>query len=259
MNRARGLARTLASRASCRSGDVVPGVARGDGRIETPVTNKTRIDELKATGRLPSPTGVALAVLHLTQEPNTTVEQLANLLKGDPALSGRILKFANSAFTGARRPAVAVSEAAVRIGFRKVSQVALGFSLLSSYRNGPCSAFDYEGFWSEAIATAASARALSAHIKSTSAEEAFSFGLLSQIGRLAFATVHPEHYEKVLKNVTLPYDESLCRLEREAFALDHNELTAAMLEDWGLPQVFVEAARCQDSPSKSGLAPESRD
>ncbi len=228
-------------------------------RIGTPVTDKTRIDELKATGRLPSPTGVALAVLHMTQDSKTTIDQLADVLKGDPALSGRILKFANSAFAGTRRPAVAVSEAAVRIGFRKVSQLALGFSLLSSYRSGPCRAFDYDGFWSECIATAASARALSHVIRATSSEEAFSFGLLSQIGRLAFATVHPHHYSKVLQNVTLPYDETLCHLEREAFALDHNQLTGAMLEDWGLPAAFADATRCQDNPERSELPPDSRE
>ncbi len=130
-----------------------------------------------------------IVALQLPEDPATTIDQLADVLKGDPALSGRILKFANSAFAGTRRPAVAVSEAAVRIGFRKVSQLALGFSLLSSYRSGPCRAFDYDGFWSECIATAASARALSHVIKATSGEEAFSFGLLCQIGHFGVGEV----------------------------------------------------------------------
>ncbi|HAK95787.1 MAG TPA: diguanylate cyclase response regulator [Planctomycetes bacterium] len=223
------------------------------------VKNKTRIDELKATGRLPSPTGVALAVLRLTQDPNTTVEQLSQVLKCDPALSGRILKYANTAGTCAGRPAASVTEAAIRIGVYRGSQIALGFSLLSSYRNSPCRKFDYDGFWSQSLATAVSAQMLSSAIKSANADEAFSFGLLCQIGRLALATIHPDRYTEVLAAAGASQEEQLCRLEREEFALDHNDLTAAMLEDWGLPAVFVEAARCQEDPAGSGLDPVSRD
>lgn len=215
--------------------------------------NSTRIDELKATGRLPSPTGVALAVLRLTQDPNVTVEQLADVLKCDPALSGRILKHANTSAAYDGCPAVSVTEAAIRIGVYRSSQIALGFSLLSRYRNNPCRKFDYESFWSYSLATAVCAQGLSRAIASANEGEAFSMGLLCQIGRLALATIHPDRYSAVLDAAGASQEAQLCGLEREEFALDHNELTAAMLEDWGLPAVFVEAARCQEDPAGSGL------
>ena len=58
----------------------------------------TRFDELKATNQLPSPTGVALAILRLAEGEATTTQEIAHVLQTDPALSGRILKIANSAF-----------------------------------------------------------------------------------------------------------------------------------------------------------------
>ncbi len=61
-----------------------------------------RFDELKATGLLPSPTGVAMEILRLTQNEGSTIKQIAQTIQADPALTGRTLKFANSA--SCRRP-----------------------------------------------------------------------------------------------------------------------------------------------------------
>ena len=50
-----------------------------------------------AGDRLPSPSGVALAIMDLWQDERTTIQQLAQLVQTDPALCGRLLKLANSA------------------------------------------------------------------------------------------------------------------------------------------------------------------
>ena len=46
----------------------------------------SRFPALKTSGLLPSPKGVALAVLQLTQQENTTPAQLAHAVEADPAL-----------------------------------------------------------------------------------------------------------------------------------------------------------------------------
>jgi len=61
------------------------------------------INEIKASGRLPSPTGVALTILDLTRDPQTKIEAMAKVLRGDPSLSGQIIKYANSAAVGDRQ------------------------------------------------------------------------------------------------------------------------------------------------------------
>ncbi len=71
--------------------------------------DKTRFDELKDSGNLPSPTGVAMSVLRLTAQESTTIEELAAVLQTDPALSGKLLKFANSALATGRNPTASVS------------------------------------------------------------------------------------------------------------------------------------------------------
>jgi diguanylate cyclase (GGDEF)-like protein len=206
-----------------------------------PAIHATRLDELKATNQLPSPAGVALAILRLAESELATRQEIARALQTDPALPGRVLKLANSVAAGRARAVTSVREAVTHLGVRLVRNVALGFSLVSQTGQGACRAFDYAGFWSRSLAMGVAAQGAAAYTARIAPAEAFTCGLLAQVGRLALASVYPEAYGPVLARGGDPAD--LVRLEREAFATDHNELTSAMLRDWGLPEVCVEAAR----------------
>ena len=50
-----------------------------------------RFAELKATGKLPSPKGVALSIIRLLQRDDYRVPDLVQLVQSDPAIAGRIL------------------------------------------------------------------------------------------------------------------------------------------------------------------------
>jgi two-component system, cell cycle response regulator len=130
--------------------------------------------------------------------------------------------------------------------------MALGFSLLSDYRNGGCRGFDYNGFWSFSLALALGMQIFAQRTRSAAADELFSLGLLLRVGELALATLYPEEYDKVLERSRATVDADLMELEREAFAMTHAELGFAMLSDWGLPAVFVDLVRFYECPEKSG-------
>lgn len=216
-----------------------------------------RFEELKATGQLPSPKGVALAIINLMQRDDVTVADISHVVQTDPALSGRLIKFANSAHQGVRRPVVAVAEAVLVLGLPLVRQLALGFSVLSSHRSGQCAGFDYESFWSHSLATAIANQMLSLYSQ-TAANETFTCGLMSQVGRLALATLFPEEYAEVLAEAAGRPSAELLRLEQERFATDHRELTGALLKDWGLPAIFLETVYHHGAPDQGGFVEGSR-
>ena len=197
-------------------------------------------EELKSTGKLPTPSGVGLRILVLTRSENCSLDDLVQTLQADPALTGRILKLSNSALTSGLQPATSVREAGVRLGLRTVCNVALGFSLVSKHRSGQCSAFDYDAYWSWSLANAVAAQFLSRDLRLGSSGEAFTLGLLVQVGRLALASVHPEDYARVLAKIREDRDLDLAQLEREAFCITHREVGAALADDWGLPAHFSE-------------------
>ena len=147
---------------------------------------KTRFNRLKASGMLPSPQGVALAVLELTQRQDASIQDLTHLVQTDPAMAGRILRYANAVHGGSLRHIASPSHAIVFLGLFRVRQIALGFSLVDHYRSGACKAFDYLGYWTASLATGITAQQLAAQAQCPP-DESFTCGLLSGIGRLALA------------------------------------------------------------------------
>src|SRR3569623_446302 len=85
----------------------------------------TQAEQLKLSGQLPSPRGVALAILELSRRENATLGEIARVVQTDPALSGRLIKLANTA-SHVARPVVSIQEAVVRQGMATVRHLALG-------------------------------------------------------------------------------------------------------------------------------------
>lgn len=221
--------------------------------------DKSRFEHLKASGDLPSPKGVALAIIRLTRRSDVSMAELSRIIKTDPAFVGRLIKATNTGNYAGRRPVASVQDALTVLGLPAVRTLALGFSLISTYRNGACRNFDYQGFWSASLVAAIAMQALARQTRCAQPEEAFCLGLLARIGELALATLHPDEYSLVLGQIMVERGQTLAGLERSAFAMDHNELTAAMLADWGLPKIFSDVAyHCEergDSAFPEGTRP----
>ena len=155
------------------------------------LTGNSIIAELKASGNLPSPTGIALTILEMSRDPHVNTDELANVLQGDPALTGQLLKYANSAESGSRVHVVALRDALMRLGLAQVRQLCLSFSILANARSGPCEKFEYGRYWTRSLAMAVSCQAISRLVRSLNPDEGFTCGLLAHIGRLALASVYP--------------------------------------------------------------------
>jgi two-component system, cell cycle response regulator len=211
-----------------------------------PTSKQASLDEIRMSDRLPSPSGVAMEILRLTRDPDASTAELSQVLATDPALAAQILKYANSAQVRTGQSARSVNEAVVRLGLATVRQLALGFSLLSRARSGPCAAFDYNGFWTESLAAAVCGQTLGHHLRNVVPDEAFTCGLLGQIGRLCLASVHPEQYSQVLQRWRDDPAVPLRRLETEIFSIDHVAIAVALFADWGLPESYRQAVGLQD-------------
>jgi len=211
---------------------------------------------LKATGKLPSPKGVALSIIRLLQRDDFRIPDLVELVQSDPAIAGRILYFANAAAFGRSRPIVSLQRAIVALGSFRVRDLVIGLSVMHSHKSGQCVEFDYEGFWGHSLATGIACQEL-AHFAQIASEEIFTIGLLSRVGELALATIYPEEYADILL-ATRDSSGTLIEQEHQRFAMDHRELAASMLDEWGLPEVLIQAAFHHETPEAGGFADGSR-
>ncbi len=204
--------------------------------------NKTKLfNTLRANVKMPTPSRVALEIMRLCYSDDSSLQDIAQVVETDPALSAELIKFANSPLITTSAPVASVRRAAVTIGMKGIVNLALGFSLLSQNRNGNCPGFDYPRFWAKSLAQAVAGRALAANEGIFDADEIFTCGLLSHVGELAFATAFSDQYAELLDRELS--GSMLLAAEQIAFGLDHHELAAELFADWGIPKKYCLAVR----------------
>jgi len=197
-------------------------------------------ERLKSAKRLPSAPGVALRVLHLAQQEDASLAEIATAISSDPALSAKILKFVNSPMAGAARSVSSLHQAISMMGLRAVKLMALSFSLVFTGRNGVCAGFDFDAFWSRSLACAVACRTIARASKAYAPEEAFISGLLSEIGQLVLANGVPDLYAEVLAQAKDSPDP-LWDVERSRIGVTHMEIGTALLTYWQLPEGLCKA------------------
>jgi diguanylate cyclase (GGDEF)-like protein len=196
-------------------------------------------------------------VVKLTRQENVSYAQVAQAAKADPVLVARLLKLANACRAEGSRAVLSIQDAVTVLGLTAVRGLALGFSVLNDNRSGTCRNFDYPVFWSRSLACAAAMQSIAAIARIMPRDEAFTLGLLAHIGELGLASAFSDEYSDLLAKTSFN-DEARLRLEQQAFGLDHADLTAVLLEDWGIPALLIEPVRCHEKPAVASFAAGSR-
>jgi diguanylate cyclase (GGDEF)-like protein len=215
--------------------------------------------KLKLSGRLPTPKGVALEVINLTQREDASNHDIVRLISADPALSVRVIKAANVLLASSSRPIVTISDAVTVLGSRALRQLVLGIALIVDHQHGPCKQFNYAYFWSHSLLTGIYVRHLAALSHLAAVEEIFVVGLLGGIGQLAMATVYPDEFGNLLSASERQSLEELYRKERERFGFEQAELSAAILADMNFPPIFQTLIHDFPQPESSRVVEGSRE
>jgi putative nucleotidyltransferase with HDIG domain len=166
--------------------------------------------------------------------------EVISLLSTDPALSARIMRYANSRKLGFARQITTVSQAVMLLGADKVCNLALGFGLYDSFLSGESQFTPWEYIGPHGLLTATGARLLCQAMGLEAMEdEAFMAGMLHDVGRALLAQEHPDLYARV--NERQAAGEDLLVLERALLGTDHAAVGARAAQAWGLPHSLVQA------------------
>lgn len=228
------------------------------GKSVTPNQNNI-LAKLKLSGRLPTPKGVALEVINLTQRESASNQDIIRLISVDPALSVRVIKAANVLLASSSRPIITISDAVTVLGSRALRQLVLGIALIVDHQHGPCKQFNYSNFWAHSLLTGVYVRHLAALSRLAAVEEIFVIGLLGGIGQLAMATVYPDEFGNILSASECQSLEELYRKEREQFGFEQAELSAAILADMSFPAIFQTLIHDYPQPESSRVVEGSRE
>ena len=192
---------------------------------------------------------VAIKALQLVSNEKAPMRELSELIRTDAALSGEILRIANSALYGLRIEVESALTAMVLLGLDRIKSVVVT-SALRHYIGKSLDAPWMRICWRHSLATALLAKEL-AKGTATSEDVAYTAGILHDIGRLALAMAFPTRYSEFILNPE-PTSLELLEAERELFGIDHCQTGEILTSKWNLPpNLIIAAAQHHDLPRGS--------
>ena len=202
---------------------------------------------LKGSEKLPTLPGIAMRILEVVRNEETSLKEIADVLSADPPLSAQVLKLINSPFYGVRTQVTSVPHAVNLLGLNTVKNLALSFSLLRDYQKSKGQDFDYTNFWKQSLIGAVSSKLIAEKVVPSFAEDAFFLGLIHNIGILASSQCMPKQYSLVLKEkarAVCSYHEA----ENQILGFNHMEVGEYLIRAWGLPETFFVPVRYHHNP-----------
>ncbi len=209
--------------------------------------------------KLPTPPAIAMKILDTLLRTNFSSEDLAHLIEIDPALTIRILGYANSPFyTAANGNVGSVRRAIDVLGINAVRNIALSFSIVDALWDRGTRGFDYDNFWKGSVIRA-SAASIFATFTACVPEDAFIVALLADVGKVLMFMARPDDYLMVQREVrdtgARDYD-----VERRIFTYDHQNIGSETLKSWRMPESIYQPVACHhESPRKTENCADLRD
>lgn len=185
---------------------------------------------------------VGLRVIDLVSDEATSASDLAQILALDPVLTAKILKVSNSAAWGRERHIATVRDAVVLLGFEEVRQLALLICVIANFGNTQAvnDGFDMEAFWLHNVTVAVAAESVATSTKSARPGDAFTAGILHDIGRLVLRRMLPGAFQDALV-LQAQQGVSVHDAEVRTTGYAHEEVSRALGGFWRFPMNIVEA------------------
>lgn len=199
----------------------------------------------EATLCTPSP--IINHLFEMMFDPGTSLNDLADTLSTDAALSTRTLSAANAAFSYPEHRIDDVHEAVIRIGLIPLIHIIAATEIKAVFFSVPGTHGDMKQLWTHNLVTACIADAYAHQHKLQRRASWFTGGLLHDLGRLLLLAHDPIKYGEVA-HVANTGRRFICDAEREIFGVSHQELGSQLMLLWRFPQIIAEAAYHHQQP-----------
>lgn len=244
-----------------RSGSSVPPVGRG--RLGNEQSKELVLKRIRDIPSLPE---VVQQLIGVLGKASTPASEIARLVSYDPGLTSRVLRMVNSAAYGVQRQVSSLQHAVMLLGFNTVRGLVLSasiFKLLEAPASGGGAknngTLDPQAFWQHALLTALLAKRLAEAYQLPEREEAFSAGMLHDVGKLVLDQYFSPEYRPFLKKVTglgQPLNgPGFLKLEATLLGTTHTEIGFELTQKWRLPNTLTEVIRLHHQPEAAVLAP----
>lgn len=206
--------------------------------LETESKNiaKKSIPELLLNiGNLPSIPSVLVDVSKLLENPMTSANELASAIGKDQGIVAKILSVANSTFYGLPRRVSTIDFAIVVLGFENIKNIIIALTTIETFKSKNDKFWNKRDYWIHSMVVAAAAKQIADEIGFTHSGEAFTAGLLHDLGISILQRYLANEFNEICSLVA---SEGIGYLEAEKLVLNttHQEIGNMLVDKWRLPK-----------------------
>lgn len=173
-------------------------------------------------------------------QPTTTNNELAEIVKLDAGISTKLLAIVNSSFYGFPSQISTISHAISLVGLKDFKNLVLGSSVVKQFEDVRETGFAINEFWDYSLHVAIAAKTLGKYwANRKEQEELFIAGLLHDVGKLVIAQACKDQLEKIQKI----WPNQIPQQEQDLIGFDHTEAGAELIRSWNLPELLSTAVK----------------
>ncbi len=204
---------------------------------------------LSTVYNLPTIPIVIFEITKVIDNPSSSASQLGKIISQDQGLVTKILSVANSPLYGIPRRVSTIDFAIVILGFNHIKNIVIALSMMEAFKTAGSKKFEQKKYWYHSIVTAFAAKKIADDIGYPVSGEAFTGGLLHDLGIPVIYKYFNKDYLEIIEKVK---KENLSFLEAESNVLgwNHTEIARSLVERWNLPSILADVVQFHHKPSE---------
>lgn len=189
-----------------------------------------------------------LRIKELIDDESSTIDDISDVIILDPALTGTILKLANSSFFNYPGKIDTISKAVLVLGITEVYNLVIAYFTTQAFKSINAEQEYLDVFWEKSVDCALLIKFFGCSLNIPNAERLFILGILHNLGEIIVKQIASEKITECqnIKNTCLPW-----KIQREILGFTFGECGAELLKLWQLPYNLVAPIRNQDEENFS--------
>jgi len=196
---------------------------------------------------IPAMPNVMVKALNVIKDEGSGLNDLADVMCYDQALTTQVLKLVNSAYYGFAQQITSINKALPLIGMEQAKNIIITFAMkpMLTSRGG-------KELWEHSIRTAVGCEHLAKEFKLMDPSEAFVIGFLHDIGKIVLNVKNPVVYKKAVDLVAK--GANILDVENMFFGTNHCDVGFLLAKKWQLPIVVINGIKYHHNPQSSSMA-----
>ena len=206
-----------------------------------------------AVDDLPTIPIVATKVLLLLDNPDVSVEEVADLMLSDQVMTARVMKLINSPVYKPTQEITSLKRALVYLGLRHVRELALTTSVINAF-DGTSGALELNAFWEHSFGVGMVSKIIAQKIGYQDLEKAYIAGIIHDLGEVFLSNFLREPFLEVLDYIKA-HPVKLVDAEAELLGTTHCEIGLCMARKWNFPDAYCDVIAYHHNPGEATVDP----